>query len=206
MIHNNSLDSYSRLSIKRATAVSEKTLYNATNVFDGNNITYYESSENNTIGPVIEIELTGVRAVNTIRILTKLDCYGEQISRLEIRVGNHEVSVGNVDAMKANDLCNTYQKGKREATNTESGDSRKEVNTEDTENDETVKESDKEMSKKNDRKTGEVWIMCNETLFGKYVTIHFTDERVQKICLAEVEIYGEIIGRCNKIISTPIKM
>ena len=69
-------------------------------MFDGNNITYYESPESNAIGTVIEIELTGVRAVNEIRILTKLDCHGEQISRFEIRVGNHEVSVVDVDAMK----------------------------------------------------------------------------------------------------------
>ena len=175
-------------------------------MFDGNNITYYESSVNNTIEPVFEIDLTGVRAVNEIRILTKLDWYGQQISRIEIRVGNHEVSVVDVDAMQANDLCNTHEKVEREGTNTQSVDCHKVGKTDDTEIDEMGEESNEEMSKKDDRKTEEVRIMCNETLYGKYVTIHFTDERVQKICLAEVEIYGEIIGRCNKIISTPIKM
>ena len=174
-------------------------------MFDGNNITYYESSENNTIGTVIKIELTGVRAVNEIRILTKLDCYGEQISRFEIRVGNHEVSVVDVDAMQANDLCNTYEKVEREGTNTESRDCREEGK-KDTEKDVMGEESNEEMSKKDDRKTEEVRIMCNETLYGKYVTIRVTDERVQKISLAEVEIYGKIIGRCNKIICTPIKI
>ena len=196
----------SRLSIKSATAVSENPLYNATKVFDGNNITYYESSESNAIGTVIEIELTGVRAVNEIRILTKLDCHGEQISRFEIRVGNHEVSVVDVDAIQANDLCNMYEKVEREGTNTESGDCHKEGKTEDTENDETGKESEEEMSEKEGRKMEEVWIRCNETLYGKYVTIRVTDERVQKIKLAEVEIYGNIIGRCSKIIYTPIEM
>ena len=71
-------------------------------MFDGNNITYYESSESNAIGTVIEIELTGVRAVNEIRILTQRHCYGVQISRIEIRVGNNEVGVDNVDAMLSN--------------------------------------------------------------------------------------------------------
>ena len=190
----------SRLSIKSTTAVSKNTLYNATNLFDGNNITYYESSENNTIGTVIEIELTGVRAVNEIRILTKLDCYGEQISRLEIRVGNHEVSVVDVDAIQANELCNTYETVEREGTNTESGDCHEEGKTGDTEKDEMGEESNEEMSKKDDRKTEEVRIMCNETLYGKYVTIHFTEERVQKISVADVEVYGKIVGRCIKII------
>ena len=175
-------------------------------MFDGNNITYYESSESNAIGTVIEIELTGVRAVNEIRILTKLDCYGEKISRLEIRVGSHKVGVVDVDAMQANELCNTYEKVEREGTNTESEDCHEKGKTEDTENDETGEESNEEMSKKDDRKTEEVRIMCNETLYGKYVTIRVTDERLQKISLAEVEIYGKIIGRCNKIIYTPIKM
>ena len=175
-------------------------------MFDGNNITYYESSESNAIGTVIEIELTGVRAVNEIRILTQRHCYGVQISRIEIRVGNNEVGVDNVDAMLSNDLCNTYEKVEMKGTNMESGDCHEEVNTEDTENDETGEESNEEMSKKDDRKTEEVRIMCNETLYGKYVTIRVTDERLQKISLAEVEIYGKIIGRCNKIIYTPIKM
>ena len=62
------------------------------------------------------------------------------------------------------------------------------------------------MSEKEGRKMEEVWIRCNETLYGKYVTIHVTNERARKIRLAEVEIYGKIIGRCNKIIYTPIKM
>ena len=167
-------------------------------MFDGNNITYYESSESSTIGTVIEIELTGVRAVNEIRIWTKLHCCGEEISRFEIRVGNHEVSVVDVDAIQANDLCNTYEKVEREGTNTESGDCHEKGKTEDTENDETGEESNEEMSKKDDRKTEEVRIMCNETLYGKYVTIRVTDERVQKMSLAEVEIYGKIIGRCKK--------
>ena len=175
-----------------------------TNLVDGNNRTYYESSENNTVGTVIEIELTGVRAVNEIRILTKLDCYGEQISRLEIRVGSHKVGVVDVDAMQANELCNTYEKVERERTNTESENCHEEGKTEDTEKDEMGEESNEEMSKKDDRKTEEVRIMCNETLYGKYVTIRVTDERLQKISLAEVEIYGKIIGRCNKIIYTPI--
>ena len=44
-------------------------------------------------------------------------------------------------------------------------------------------------------KDGEVVIvMCPTPLKGKYVTIQVTDPQIQKMSLAEVEIYGQIIG------------
>ena len=44
-------------------------------------------------------------------------------------------------------------------------------------------------------KDGEVVIvMCPTPLKGKYVTIQVTDPQIQKMGLAEVEIYGQIIG------------
>ena len=44
-------------------------------------------------------------------------------------------------------------------------------------------------------KDGEVVIvMCPTPLKGKYVTIQVTDPQIQEMSLAEVEIYGQIIG------------
>ena len=48
-------------------------------------------------------------------------------------------------------------------------------------------------------KIGEIGIvMCPTPLKGRYVTVQVTDSGIQKISLAEVVIYGQIIGMIRK--------
>ena len=158
---NNTSGTDWQLSIKKATALSEHDHFPPANLVDGKTSTFY-SSDDSTMNPWIQLELTDTQAIKQIKMTNRNDrlCIiqncAKGLSMVEVRVGNNQVTKENVNAIKNNDICGIYH---------------------------------------GPGKDGEVVIvMCSTPLKGKYVTIEVTDSRIQKMGLAEVEIYGQIIG------------
>ena len=166
-IDNNTSGTDWLLSIKKATALSEHDNHPPANLFDGKASTFYHSSDDSTIHPWIQLELTDIQAVKQIKLtnrndhLCKIQNCATGLSKVEVRVGNNQVTKQNANAITSNAICGIYH---------------------------------------GPGKIGEVGIvMCPTPLNGRYVTIQVTDSGIQKISLAEVVIYGQIIGIIKNI-------
>ena len=153
---NNTSGTDWQLSIKKATALSEHDHFPPANLVDGKTSTFYLSSDDNTMNPWIQLELTDSQAIKQIKMTNRINLIAKGLSMAEVRVGNNRVTKEDVSAITNNDICGVYH---------------------------------------GPGKDGEVVIvMCPTPLKGKYVTIQVTDSRIQKMGLAAVEVYGQIIG------------
>ena len=166
------------------------------NVVDYKNSTLYALSDADATKEWIQLQLTDIQAIERIKIFYGPDCCGEHTPKIEIRVGDNEVTTDNYDKMlKENYLCDKYEnmKGKDERTKLAALKMEKiRTEVEKVETDKTRQELKDQNHIKNRDKV--VVVTCSTALAGKYVTIQLTDEKVKKVDIAEINIYGPIIG------------
>ena len=104
------IGSVRKLFTKKATAKSEHENHPAANLVDGKTSTFYRSSDTNTEYPWVQLELIDMESVNGIVITNRRDCCGERLAKVEIRVGDNQVTKENGRiAILKNDLCGEYQ-------------------------------------------------------------------------------------------------
>ena len=141
------------LLIKTVAALPEHDLQTLNNLVDGNKHTFYELSNTNANTPWIQIELMDIRAIKQIRIIKRHGFF--KIPKLEVRIGNTEVTKENPNVLENNDLCGKYE----------------------------------EIGLASD-----AVVMGKTPLTGKYITLEITEQRAN---IAEVEIFGQVIGTSN---------
>ena len=110
MIQKPFIGSVRQLYTKQATAKSENDKYAATNLADGKTSTFYASSDTITEHPWVQLELIDTESVKGIVITNRRDCCGERLTKVEIRVGDNQVTKENErTAILKYDLCGEYQ-------------------------------------------------------------------------------------------------
>ena len=95
--------------IKNATAYSEHGRFKASNMVDGNTSTFYASSDTGTQYPWVQLELTDTESVQGVVVTNRLDCCGERFAKVEVRVGDSEVTKENERlTIHKNEVCGEY--------------------------------------------------------------------------------------------------
>ena len=111
---NNDSGNEWQLSIKNATALSELDHHPPANLVDGKASTFYDSSDDNTMNPWIQLELADTQAIKQIKLtnrndhLCKMTNCAKDLSMVEVRVGNNQVTKQNPDAIKSNNICGIH--------------------------------------------------------------------------------------------------
>ena len=67
---------------------------------------FYHSTYTNNAW--VQLELLNIGTVSKVRIFNRLDCCGDRLLNMEVRVGNNEVTVGNQSYITTNQLCGMY--------------------------------------------------------------------------------------------------
>ena len=179
-----------------ATALSQQDIYKVKNVVDYKNSTLYALSDADATKEWIQLQLKDIQAIERIKIDYGPDCCGEHTPKIEIRVGVNEVTADNYDKiLKENYLCDKYENMKRKDEKSELEAIKIEkirTEVEKVQTDNTRQKLKDQSHIKNSDKV--VVVTCSTPLVGKYVTIQLTDKKIKKVDIAEMKIYGPIIG------------
>ena len=97
-----------RLSIKEATAQSIDHRYTPKNAIDGDTTTFYHSDYTKTFGKWIQVQLITPGLVQSVIITNRLDCCGDRLKNVEVRVGHIEVKKNRPSLITRNSLCGNY--------------------------------------------------------------------------------------------------
>ena len=77
-------------------------------MIDNDDTTFYLSSKIPTPYPWVQIELVDKKEIKHIKITNRPDCCGERLAKIEVRVGDYEVSNFGRSAFSNNELCARY--------------------------------------------------------------------------------------------------
>ena len=160
------------------------------NVVDHKNSTLYALSDAGATKEWIQLQLKDKEAIERIKIVYGSDCFGEDMPKMESRVGDNEVTTDNYEKMlKENYLCDKHGNMEKQNEKTDENLAEKEENVQ---TDKTTRKLNEQRHIENSNKI--LVIACSTPVTGKYVTIQMTDKNVKKVDIAEVKIYGPIIG------------
>ena len=160
------------------------------NVVDHKNSTLYALSDAGATKEWIQLQLKDKEAIERIKIVYGSDCCGEDMPKMESRVGDNEVTTDNYEKMlKENYLCDKHGNMEKQNEKTDENLAEKEENVQ---TDKTTRKLNEQRHIENPNKI--LVIACSTPVTGKYVTIQMTDKNVKKVDIAEVKIYGPIIG------------
>ena len=88
--------------------MSQDNRYPIENLIDNDEDTFYLSSKIPTPYPWVQIELADRKEVEHIKISNRKDCCGWRLAKIEVRVGDNEVSTFGRSAISQNELCTRY--------------------------------------------------------------------------------------------------
>ena len=96
------------LPILVATAKTKHDKFPPSNLIDGNPNTFYHSSGTKTVQPWVQLELQPGSVVHGVKITNRVNCCGERLSDVEVRVGDERVTVQSQQGLSSNKLCGTF--------------------------------------------------------------------------------------------------
>jgi hypothetical protein len=96
------------LPIVAVTAKTQHDNYPPSNLIDSNPNTFYASSDTDTVQPWVQLELPLGSVVHEVNITNRVDCCGERLADVEVRVGNKVVTKQNQQGLSSNKLCGKY--------------------------------------------------------------------------------------------------
>ena len=96
------------LPVLKVTAKTKHDKFPPSNLIDGNPNTFYASSGTKTVQPWVKLELQPGSVVYGAKITNRVNCCGERLSDVEVRVGDETVTVQNQHGLSSNKLCGTF--------------------------------------------------------------------------------------------------
>ena len=90
------------------TAKTKHGSFPPSNLIDGNPNTFYASSGTTTVQPWVQLELQPESVVYGVKITNRVNCCGERLSDVEVRVGDEKVTVQSQQGLSSNKLCGTF--------------------------------------------------------------------------------------------------
>ena len=103
------------LQIKEIIAIDANRLtakkFGAKNVLDNNVDTFFSTSNINGIGygyPWVRIELVNISIVHRVVITNRMDCCGDRLQNLDVRIGISNVLPSETGSKTENILCSNY--------------------------------------------------------------------------------------------------
>ena len=98
-----------KLKIRDVTAPTQDSRkHGAENLIDENASTFYASSDYPPKNAWVQFELATVATVRNIKITNRMDCCGHRLYKMEVKVGDAKVTVGNIPILSWNPICGNY--------------------------------------------------------------------------------------------------
>ena len=95
------------LPITKATSKNQHGAFPPSNLIDSVAKTFYHTIPS-TFQPWVQLELQNEGIVHRVKITNRVDCCGERLHDLEVRVGNSEVTEQNQQGLSSNTLCGRF--------------------------------------------------------------------------------------------------